>query len=146
MAVDMWPAFFSSTKKLLPDGENKIVFDRFHTMQHANKCVDDVRRSEHFKLLGEDDRKLEKSRWLWFHAQENVPAKYTEKFATLRRITLSTGEAWLLEEDLRWLWKQPSLDTGKAFAKRWLRWAKRPALRPVQKLASLVKSHLPNIL
>ena len=146
VAMDMWPAFFSSTAAHLPDGENKIVFDRFHIMQHANKCVDDVRRSEHFKLVGEGDRTLEKSRWLWLRAQENVPAKDAERFAALRRISLSTGKAWLLKEDLRWLWKQSNLDTGKAFAKRWIRWAKRQTLRPVQKLASLVKSHLPNIL
>lgn len=146
VAMDMWPAFFTSTAAHIPDGEGKIVFDRFHIMQHANKCVDDVRRSEHFSLMGEGDRTLEKSRWLWLHAQENVPAKHAERFAELRRVTLSTGKAWMLKEDLRWLWSQRDQIVAKAFAKRWLRWAKRSTLRPVQRLASLVKSHLANIL
>lgn len=146
VAMDMWPAYFASTAAHLPEGEEKIVFDRFHIMQHANKCVDDVRRSEHFALMREGDRTLEKSRWLWLHAQENVPAKHAERFAELRRVTLSTGKAWMLKEDLRWLWSQRDQVAGKAFVKRWLRWAKRSGLRPVQKLASLVKSHLPNIL
>ena len=43
----------------------------------------------------------EKARWLRLHAQENVPVKYTEKLAALLCITLATGKAWLLEEDLR---------------------------------------------
>lgn len=146
VAMDMWPAFFTSTANYLPDGESKIVFDRFHIMQHANKCVDDVRRSESFALARQGDRTLDKTRWFWLYAHENVPTKDAARFAELRRITLSTGKAWMLKEDLRWLWSQVDHDAGKAFAKRWLRWAKAQLLRPVQKLASLVKSHLPNIL
>lgn len=146
VAMDMWPAYLTSTTEHLPDGEDKVVFDRFHLMQHANKCVDDVRRNEHFALLGEGDATLAKTRWMWLYAQENVPAKDAERFAELRRITLSTGKAWMLKEDLRWLWRQRDATVGKTFLTRWLRWAKRSKLKPVLKLAATIKSHLPNIL
>jgi len=139
VAMDMWEPYFQSTAAHLPEGATKIVHDRFHIMQHANDAVDKVRRSEHFALMRENDRTLEKSRWMWLYAQENVPEKYAERFAELRRITTRTGKAWMLKEDLRYLWAQDTVGAGKAFLKRWMRWAKRTTLQPIAKLAAMIK-------
>lgn len=146
VAMDMWEPYFKSTAAHVPDGASKIVHDRFHIMQHANDAVDKVRRSEHFALMRENDRTLEKSRWMWLYAQANVPDKYTERFAQLRRITLRTGKAWMLKEDLRYLWDERTVEAGKAFFKRWRRWAKRTTLQPIVKVASMIQTHLANVL
>ena len=44
--VDMWEPFTKSILKWVPDC--RIVFDKFHVMQHANQAVDEVRRAEFF--------------------------------------------------------------------------------------------------
>ncbi len=42
--VDMWEPFTKSILKWSPGC--KIVFDKFHVMQHANDAIDEVRRAE----------------------------------------------------------------------------------------------------
>lgn len=53
VAMDMWDAYISSTKQHVPDAASKIVFDRFHVMQHMLGAVDAVRKAEHRRLLAE---------------------------------------------------------------------------------------------
>lgn len=45
--VDMWEPFTKSILKWSPGC--KIVFDKFHVMQHANDAIDEVRRAEFFR-------------------------------------------------------------------------------------------------
>ena len=146
VAMDMSQAYFGSTVRNVPGAIDKIVHDRFHIQHHMNEAVDKVRRNEHAALMREGDTTLEKSRWIWLYARENLPAKYSERFAELRRITLKTGKAWMLKEDLRWLWKQPDLAAGKAFLRRWINWARRTGLQPLRRVASTLKSHAHNVL
>ena len=47
VAMDMWDPFIASTVAHVPDGESKIVFDRFHVMKHMLEAVDAVRKREH---------------------------------------------------------------------------------------------------
>ena len=44
VAMDMWDPFIASTAAHVPDGESKIVFDRFHVMKHMLDAVDEVRK------------------------------------------------------------------------------------------------------
>jgi len=60
--VDMWAAFTASLREWAPNCA--IVYDKFHVMQHANRAVDEVRRSEFFRK-GRQKRELIKGkRWL----------------------------------------------------------------------------------
>ena len=47
VAMDMWEAYIGATRDGLPDGAEKIVFDRFHIMREMTKAVDTVRKQEH---------------------------------------------------------------------------------------------------
>ena len=40
VAMDMWEAYIGATRDGLPDGAEKIVFDRFHIMREMTKAVD----------------------------------------------------------------------------------------------------------
>ncbi len=44
--VDMWEPFRLSIEQWAPNC--RIVYDKFHIMQHANKAIDEVRRAEFF--------------------------------------------------------------------------------------------------
>jgi transposase len=60
--VDMWEPFRLSIQQWAPNC--KIVYDKFHIMQHANAAIDEVRRAEFFRK-GMDMRGLVKGkRWL----------------------------------------------------------------------------------
>ena len=47
VAIDMWEPYMAAVKNHLPDGADKIVFDRFHIMGHMGSAVDMVRMQEH---------------------------------------------------------------------------------------------------
>src|SRR5262249_21697576 len=48
--VDMWKPYRQSIEQWAP--ESRIVYDKFHVMQHANRAVDEVRRAEFFRKGG----------------------------------------------------------------------------------------------
>ena len=58
VSMDMCDAYIYAVLDGLADGQNKIVFDRFHIMQHMGKAVDAVRRQEHYVLSKKGDSPL----------------------------------------------------------------------------------------
>jgi transposase len=146
IAMDMWDPFIISTWKYVPDAGRKIVFDRFHVMQHMTKAVDDVRKVEHRRLLEEGDNTLKRTKYLWLFSEENLPDHYVEWFARLKGIDLKTGRAWAIKENLRGLWSYRRKGRAKRFWKEWYCWATHSRLKPVVKVAHMLKNHLSNVL
>jgi transposase len=60
--VDMWEPFTASILGWAPDC--RIVYDKFHVMQHASKAVDEVRRAEFFRKAGRMRGLVKGKRWL----------------------------------------------------------------------------------
>ena len=60
VAMDMWEPYIGATRAGLPDGDAKIVFDRFHThiMRDMTKAVDTVRKQEHRAVVRAGDDSL----------------------------------------------------------------------------------------
>jgi transposase len=48
--VDMWRPFTNSIEQWAPNC--RIVYDKFHVLQHANRAIDEVRRAEFFRKGG----------------------------------------------------------------------------------------------
>jgi transposase len=48
--VDMWRPFTNSIKHWAPNC--RIIYDKFHVLQHANKAIDEARRAEFFRKGG----------------------------------------------------------------------------------------------
>jgi transposase len=130
----------------IPFASDKIVFDRYHVVQHMNGAVDQVRRAESKALASDDDSTLKGTRYLWLYGKENVPDSRVEQFASLRAMKLKTARAWAIKEMLRDLWNHRSREEASAFHARWHSWATRSQLLPVRRVAAMVKSHLHNIL
>src|SRR5271165_2410197 len=67
--VDMWEPFRQSIEQWLP--QCRIVYDKFHIMQHAGAAVDEVRRAEFFRKGGAAREVVKGKRWLllsrWVH-------------------------------------------------------------------------------
>ena len=146
VAVDMWVPYLNAIRKYVPEADDKIVFDRFHIMQHAVKAVDKVRKREHRTLREKGDETLKGTKYLWLYSGENLPGKHRERFGDLRDRNLQTGRAWAIKESLRDLWTYMKRGWAERYWKRWYGWAIRARLKPVLRLALMLKRHLRQIL
>ena len=146
VAMDMWEPYISSTVAHVPGGREKIVFDRFHIMQHMNGAVDTVRKQENRLLLEKDIDVLAGTKYLWLFAEENVPEKMIEHFEFVRALNLKTGRAWAIKEALRELWDYQRKGWAKLYWRQWYFWATHSRLQPVKDVARMIRSHLENVL
>jgi len=144
VCVDMWPAFTNSIQHWLP--EARIVYDKFHIMQHANQAVDEVRRAEFFRKGGRMRGIVKGKRWLlltrWVNLQSRKRQELNGLFALNRRVM----KAYLLKESLDRLWTYGYEGAMVRYLQRWmdqLRWQR---LRPSQKLAEMLLDHVDGIL
>ena len=123
-----------------------IIYDKFHVMQHANKAIDEVRRSEFFRQ-GSHKRSLVKGkRWLllsrWVNLSEDKQQVLNELFRLNRRIM----KAYLMKESLEGLWQQANEDEATKYLKNWirqLRWQRLPAF---EKLAQMLLDHFDGLM
>jgi transposase len=146
VAMDMWDPYIASTRAHVPNGDRKIVFDRFHIMKHMNEAVDAVRKEENRLLLEDDIDILKGTKFFWLFAEENLPEKMVERFAFLRESNLKTGRAWAIKESLRELWNYRRRGWAELYWRRWYFWATHCRLKPVRKVAAMIRNHLENVL
>ncbi len=146
VSMDMWEAYINSTLSNVSNAVDKIVFDRFHIMKHMNDAVNDVRKLEHRTLSKAGDNTLAGTRQIWLYAEENIPDKYELKLDELKGKVLKTARAWSIKEYLRFFWDYGSVDEGREYFNDWYKWAIRSQLKPVIKVAKMMKKRLRNIL
>ena len=144
--MDMWEPYLQATLEAVPLASSKIVFDRFHIMQHMTKAVDSVRRAEHNALSTAGDDRLKGTKYLWTTSKENVPPKRRSEFHALRGTDLKTSRAWAIKEHLRHLWSYSVEGWARRFFSEWNGWAMRCRLEPVKKVARMVKRRLDNVI
>lgn len=142
--VDMWHAFTASIQTWAP--RCRIVYDKFHVMQHANRAVDEVRRAEFFRKGGQTRQMVKGKRWLllsrWVHLNGAKRQQLNALFALNRRIF----KAYLLKESLDRLWTYRYEGAMYRYLQSWLtqlRWQRLPAF---QKLAAMLVDHLEGLL
>ncbi len=145
VAMDMWDPYVQATREALPEAERKIVFDRFHVMQHVTKAVDQVRKQENRRLVERDDDRLKKTKYLWLFSEENLPEKRQAEFQKLKSSDLKTARAWALKENLRHLWSYVTPGWAKRFFRGWYAWASRSRLEPIWEAAQTLWRRLDNI-
>jgi transposase len=142
--VDMWEPFRLSIEQWAPNC--RIVYDKFHIMQHANRAIDEVRRAEFFRK-GPRMRGLVKGkRWLlltrWLNLSDVKRQELNQLFALNRKMF----KAYLLKESLDRLWNYRYEGAMIRYVRKWidqLRWQR---LEPFQKLARMLIDHVDGIL
>jgi transposase len=142
--VDMWEPFRLSIEQWAPNC--KIVYDKFHIMQHANKAIDEVRRAEFFRK-GRHLRELVKGkRWLLLSRWVNLAPGKRQELNQLFALNRKVFKAYLLKESLDRLWSYHYEGAMLNYLRRWidqLRWQR---LEPFQKLAAMLLDHIEGIL
>jgi transposase len=142
--VDMWKPFRLSVEQCAP--QCRIVYDKFHILQHAARAVDEVRRAEFFRKGGAARELVKGKRWLlltrWVHLNTDKKRQLNELFALNRRLM----KAYLLKESLDRLWNYTYEGSMLRYLESWvdqLRWQR---LKPMDKLARMLLDHLEGIL
>ena len=137
--VDMWEPFTTSLLEWAP--QCRIVYDKFHIMQHANRAVDEVRRAEFFRKGGTWRGLVKGKRWLlltrWVNLHDRKRQLLNDLFPLNRRLL----KAYLLKESLDGLWSYSYEGAARRYRDNWidqLRWQR---LRPFQKLAEMLLRH-----
>ena len=146
VAMDMWAPYIQATRARVPEAAGKIVFDRFHVMGYLGKAVDTVRKQEHRALMAAGDETLKGSRQLWLYNPLNFSDEQARSFAALRDCGLKVARAWAAKELFTKLWTYRYEGSARRFFKQWFGWASRSRLKPLIKVARMLKSHLENIL
>ena len=124
----------------------RIVYDKFHIMQHANHAIDEVRRAEFFRK-GQRMRLLVKGkRWLLLTRCLNLSVGKRQDLNQLFALNRKLFKAYILKESLDRLWNYRYEGAMLNYLRRWidqLRWQR---LQPFPKLAIMLLDHLDGIL
>lgn len=142
--VDMWEPFRLSIEQWAPNC--RIVYDKFHVMQHANAAVDEVRRAEFFRKGGRWRGLVKGKRWLLLTRWVNLASGKRQELNALFALNRRLLKAYLLKESLDRLWEYRYEGAMLKYLQSWidqLRWQR---LRPFQKLAEMLLDHLEGIL
>ena len=142
--VDMWEPFTASILSWVP--ACRIVYDKFHVMQHAGKAVDEVRRAEFFRKGGQARDLVKGKRWLLLSRWVHLDTKKRQLLNELFRLNRRMMKAYLLKESLDRLWTYRYEGAALRYLNQWidqLRWQR---LGPFNKLAEMLLSHQEGIL
>lgn len=146
VAMDMWEPFIQSVVSHVPKGAEKIVFDKYHIMDHVGDAVDLVRKRENRSLLKMGDDTLTGTKYLWLYADENLPERHRDLFEHLKTINLKTGRAWAIKESLRGFWHHEGTIQAERHWKSWYFWATHSKLAPMIEKARMIKRHLSGVM
>jgi transposase len=142
--VDMWEPFRRSIEQWAP--QCKIVYDKFHILQHANEAIDEVRRAEFFRQ-GKKKRDLIKGKkWLLMSRWTNLTSPQRGALNRLFQLNRRVFKAYLLKESLERLWNYRYEGAMLNYLQKWMDQLKWQRLTPFEKLADMLLKHLEGIL
>ena len=142
--VDMWEPFRLSIEQWAPGC--RIVYDKFHILQHVNDAVDEVRRAEFFRKGQKMRDVIKGKKWLLLSRWKNLVPRQRGLLNRLFQINRRVFKAYMLKENLERLWDYRYEGAMINYLQKWmdqLRWQRLPAF---QKLADMLLKHLDGIL
>lgn len=142
--VDMWEPFRLSIEEWVPGC--RLVYDKFHILQHANDAVDEVRRAEFFRKGRKMRDVIKGKKWLLLSRWKNLAPRQRGVLNRLFQLNRRVLKAYLLKESLEQLWDYRYEGAMLNYLRKWmdqLRWQRLPSF---QQLAEMLLKHLDGIL
>jgi len=144
VAMDMSAPFQKAVRSLLPNAD--IVFDKFHIEQHLNEGVDMVRRRENRLMMKRNDKRLARTKYIWLKGMEHMSDAAIAHRKDLLRCGLDTGVAFGLKEAFSYFWKSRDKQFAEAHFNDWYAEVIKTGLKPMIKVAKMLKRHLYGLL
>ena len=142
--VDMWAPFRLSIEEWAP--QCRIVYDKFHIIQHANDAIDEVRKAEFYRK-GKDKRELIKGKkWLLMSRWKNLDPGQRGLLNQLFQLNRRVFKAYMLKESLERLWNYRNEGAMMNYLMKWIDQLKWQRLKPFEELADMLIQHLEGIL
>jgi transposase len=141
--VDMWDPFRKSIEQWAP--QCKIVYDKFHVLQHANKAIDEVRKAEFFRQGPKKRELIKGKKWLLLSRWKNLTDTHRGELNRLFGLNRRVFKAYLLKESLERLWDYHYEGAMLNYLQKWidqLRWQR---LQPFEELAAMLLKHVDGI-
>ena len=139
--VDMWEPFRLSIEQWAPNC--RIVYDKFHVMQHANQAIDEVRRAEFFRKGGRMRGLVKGKRWLLLSRWMNLSPGKRQELNQLFALNRKVFKAYLLKESLDRLWTYRYEGAMLNYLQRWidqLRWQRLEPFRSWPRCCSITST------
>jgi transposase len=144
VTIDLSAAYIKAVTEASPRAQ--IIFDRFHVQRLAHDALDEVRREEVRKAVGEDKVVLKRTRWALQKNPWNLVGFEHGRLAALQRINSPIYRAYLLKESLLAVLGRKQVHVAKRKLEEWLGWARRSRLPAFVKLAKTIAKHSAGIL
>jgi transposase len=144
VCIDMSGSNQGAIEKELPQAA--IVHDRFHISAHLNDGVAKVHREENIRLQKQGDERLKGTQRLFGFDPDHFNDEQALRFQECRDADLKTARAWAIKEMFRRFWDYRYEGNARKFFKEWFGWASRSQLKPMIKVAKMIKRHFENII
>ena len=141
--VDMWEPFRTSILQWAP--QCKIVYDKFHIMQHANEAIDEVRKAEFFRQGPKKRGLIKGKKWLLLSRWNNLTLQHRGELNRLFQMNRRVFKAYLLKESLERLWNYRYRGAMLNYLNKWMEQLKWQRLVPFEKLADTLLKHVDGI-
>ena len=100
--MDMWPAFYSSTRRHAPQAA--ILYDKFHVIRHLGDALDEVRKREYARLSGPDLKFVKGQKYTLLSHMWNLRGTARRNLRLLLSANKRLNTAYVLKESFGQLW------------------------------------------
>jgi len=144
VCIDMSGSYQAAIESELPKA--RIVHDRFHISAHLNDAVKAVHVEENKRLAMLGDERLKGTQRLFGFDPAHFNDDQSLRFAELRDADLKTSRAWAIKEMFRRFWDYSYEGSARKFFRQWFGWASHSQLKPMIKVAKMIKRHFENVI
>jgi len=137
--MDMWKPFEKATRERAPQAA--ILYDKFHVLRHLNEAMDKIRKSEYYRLRGEDRKFIKGQKYTLLSHRENLSTDGRKGLKTLLAANKRLNTAYVLKEQFGQLWDYHSEAWARKFFDNWKTSLKWQRLRPYEKFAAMIERH-----
>ena len=137
--MDMWKAFYKSTRKQAPQAA--ILFDKFHVIRHLNEALDKVRKREYARLSDQDRRFIKGQKYTLLSRKENLNTEGRLALKILLKANQRLNIAYLLKESFSQLWEYKKEGWARKFFENWRASLKWQRLKPYEEFAEMIEGH-----
>jgi len=145
VALDMWKPYARAIR--LSYRRVPLVYDVFHILADYSRVIDEIRVDEANKFEGQPMYHLIKgSRYLLLKGQENLADSAREKLHRLLLLNQPLYIAYVLKEELRFLWRLPTRHQAEKYLDDWILKALSSGIQLLARFARKLRRHAEGIL
>jgi transposase len=137
--MDMWKPFEKATREHAPQAA--ILYDKFHILRHLNEAMDKIRKSEYYRLSGDDRKFIKGQKYTLLSHRENLSTDGRKALKTLLTVNKRLNTAYVLKEQFGQLWDYQSETWARKFFDNWKASLKWQRLKPYEKFTEMIERH-----